>query len=114
MSRDLGVPSVIVPPSLFPGDKILALTPSFTSGKLRQKDGHRPEVLRLSLNQLLPSCSGISAGEKLQKQGLWITPCRSSGVSVGILNPHCRHLQVLRQDEHCPARWKLQGETPTE
>lgn len=68
MSRGLGVPSVTVPPSLFPGDKIMALTPTFTRGKLRQKGKKRPKALRLSLNQLLASCSDISAGESFRNR----------------------------------------------
>lgn len=91
MSRGVGVPSVTGPHCSL-GRRSWFLPPSFTSGKLRQKGGNRPEFLRLSLNQLLPSCFDMRAGEKLQKQGLWITPCSSSGVSVGILNPLCRHL----------------------
>ena len=63
-----------VPPSLLPGEQDLALTPGVTRGKLRhqagtvllEKDGHRQEVLRLSLS---PG-SDISAVGEFQKQRL--------------------------------------------
>lgn len=95
---DLVFPSVTVPPSLLLGEQDLALTPRFTSEKLRhqaeavllEKVGHRREVLRLSLCQLLPISSDTSAVGKFLKQGLWTTTC--SGSSTGILNPHCRLL----------------------
>lgn len=65
--------TLIAPRGTGPG----SLTPVLP-GKLRhqartvllEKDGHRHEVLRLSLCQLLPSSSDICAAGKLQKQGL--------------------------------------------